>query len=74
MSGRPPTVPPVIIRIIKRLQIRILLIWQRHLGSVCHLLLVLFKELGVDLHLGRSEGGSRDEFLNSVSNVRGDAR
>lgn len=48
-----------------RLQIWVLLVWQGHLGSVLHLLLVLLKNCLVDLDFRRSEGRCGNEFLQS---------
>ena len=52
-----------------RLQVRVLLVWQRHLRGVVHLLLVLGQQLRVDLDLWGSEGRGGDEFLVFVSAV-----
>jgi hypothetical protein len=45
-----------------RLQVGVVLVGEGHLSSVGHLLLVLLEELGVDLHLGRSESRGGNEF------------
>jgi hypothetical protein len=49
------------------LQIGIVLIGQRHLGGVLHLLLVLLKHSLVDLDLGRRKGGGGDEIKGLVA-------
>ncbi len=51
-----------------RLQIRVLLIWQRHGGSLSHLLVVLIHELLVDLNLRRSESNFSDKLQSLVAN------
>lgn len=45
------------------LQVGILLVGERHVGSSLHLLLVLLQNGLVDLDLRRSEGGGSNEFL-----------
>jgi hypothetical protein len=47
------------------LQVRVLLIWQRHSRGVLHLLLVLSHGSLVDLDLWWGKGGRGDELLNS---------
>jgi hypothetical protein len=47
----------------KCLQVGIILVGQRLVLGLLHLLLVLSEELGVDLDLGGSQSGSSDEFL-----------
>lgn len=48
---------------IVRLQIGVLLVGERHLSSVLHLLRILGQQLGVDLDLGGSEGRGGDKVL-----------
>jgi len=50
------------------LQIRVLLVRQRHGGSLGHFLVVLIHQLLVDLDLGRSEGNLSDELQSLVAN------
>jgi hypothetical protein len=50
-----------------RLQVWILLIWQRHSSSIGHLLLVGLHLCLVDVDFGRSKSGSGDEFELRVS-------
>lgn len=45
-----------------RLQIRVLLVGQRHGCGFCHFLLILIKQLLVDLNLGWGESRSRNEI------------
>lgn len=45
------------------LQVGVILIRQRHLSSVLHLLLVLLENSLVNLDLGRSQSGRGDKFL-----------
>jgi hypothetical protein len=45
------------------LQVVVLLIRQRLRGSIPELVLVFLHHLGVDLDLGRSQGGCGNEFL-----------
>jgi hypothetical protein len=45
------------------LQVGIILIGQRHLSSVLHLLLVLLENSLVNCDLGRSQSGCGNEFL-----------
>ena len=40
----------------RRLKVGILLVWQRHVGRVLHLLLVLLQHLLINLDFGRGEG------------------
>jgi hypothetical protein len=46
-----------------RLQIGVVFVWKRHLGSVLHLLVVLCEKGMVDGGGGRSKSGSSNEFL-----------
>jgi hypothetical protein len=48
---------------VKKLEIGIILIRKRHLGSIVHLLLVLLKKFRIDRCLWGSQGRSSDEFL-----------
>lgn len=50
-----------------RLQVGVVLVGERHLRGILHLLLVLLHELGVDLDLWGSESRGGDEFLIGVS-------
>jgi hypothetical protein len=49
------------------LQVCIVFIWERHLGGIGHLLLVLLKNGLVNLDLGRSEGWRSDELKGLVA-------
>lgn len=46
-----------------RLQIWVVLVWQRHIGSIGHLLLVLLERGLVDLDLWWRESWCGDELL-----------
>jgi hypothetical protein len=48
---------------LRSLQIGIILIWKRHLGSIIHLLLVLGEQLSVDSSGRWGKGGGGNEFL-----------
>jgi hypothetical protein len=49
------------------LQVGVVLIGQRHLGGVLHLLSVLIEDSLVDLDLGRRKGGGSDELQGLVA-------
>jgi len=49
------------------LQIRVLFIWQRHGGSLSHLLVVQIHQLLVDLDLGRCKSDFSNEFQSLVA-------
>jgi len=50
-----------------RLQVRIVLIWKGHIGSILHLLCVLLKKSVVDLSSGGSKCGGGNEFKSCVT-------
>lgn len=47
------------------LQVVVVLIWERHVGSLVHLLLVLSEKLGVHSGGRGGEGYTSNEFLQS---------
>jgi hypothetical protein len=50
---------------LRSLQIGIIFVWKRHLGSIVHLLLVLGEQLSVDGSGWWGKGGGGNEFLYS---------
>ncbi len=46
-----------------QLQIWVILIWQRLVRSILHLLLVLVQEISVDFYAWWSKGDTSNEFL-----------
>jgi hypothetical protein len=49
------------------LQVGIIFIWKRHLGGICHLLLVLLKDGLINLDLGWGKGWRSNEFERLVT-------